>query len=140
MGEFRDEAVIAVTIYIGWETKDPAILRDCAVNDELAALRDEMRSVVESSHNPEPVDLSSYIVGPIPMSNCGAFWVFCPDGSKEGWERSNVMDAFRERFLDICVHGKARVCDVVMGGDNVDAPYIAAAAYYGHPIFLGGRR
>jgi hypothetical protein len=83
MGYIKHEAVIA-------EVSDEKIIR------KIVALRREMKKdQSECGLNP------GIIVGPVEVINGYSFFVFLPDGSKEGWDSSAKGDSWRERFLSL---------------------------------------
>lgn len=57
---------------------------------------------VEAFKASMPEELRPLLVGPIPaVINGGATYFFAPDGSKEGWETSDLAEEWRERFIDL---------------------------------------
>lgn len=52
-----------------------------------------------------PEHIRTLVLGPIPAAVNGYFsYVFLPDGSKEGWGRSEEADGYRAQFADLFRH------------------------------------
>jgi hypothetical protein len=88
MGYIKHDAVIA-------------ILDDHYGKDQIKdieSLREEMKT---PHHSHLEGDCSDRILGPCNGVNGYVTYVFAPDGSKEGWSHSDIMDEYRERFKTI---------------------------------------
>jgi hypothetical protein len=78
-----------------------AILDDHYGKDQIAdieALREEMK---RPHHSEIEGDCSDRILGPCNGVNGYTTYVFAPDGSKECWSHSDIMDSYRDRFKAI---------------------------------------
>ena len=99
MGYLRHDAVIAlIGDYSAAEKKVPALIRK---------LKREW-----------PEGLPKCILGPTLGVNGYNTWVFAPDGSKEGWDSSDLGDAMRSRFMEIMKAAGAELVHLQFGGDD----------------------
>jgi hypothetical protein len=93
--------------------------RDSKGIEEIEALKEKLTRP-ETYIDGEP--LSHYgdiILGPYTGVNGYTTYVFVPDGSKEGWEHSDIMAGYRQEFVGIA--SSSEYADVVllqMGGDD----------------------
>ena len=107
MGYIKHECVITV-LYD----------RDVPEVAEVEELRQAMAAASESLH-PRGSGLENWLLGPARGINGYTTYVFAPDGSKEGWEDSDIADEFRARFLEIVKRSKwADVVHLQLGGDD----------------------
>jgi len=73
-------------------------------------LRDEMSGEEE---------VPNCIVGPVYGINGYTSFAFLPDGSKEGWESSDLADTYRERFVAaVQLSSYPSVATIQLGGDD----------------------
>lgn len=57
---------------------------------------------VDAFRESMPEELRPLLVGPVPnIINGGAWFVFGPDGSKEGWSESDLAELWRRRFIEL---------------------------------------
>lgn len=87
---------------------------------------------VEAFRESLPEEWRRLLVGPVQsVVNGYLSFAFLPDGSKEGWEDSDLGDEFRQRFIDLFsfAHGDGSspfdvlVIDARFGGDEPGAGY-----------------
>lgn len=101
MGTIKHNAIVCTT----WSKKDAIEARQKA-KEIFEAKREGNGELVS--------ELIEYIV------NGGYSFFIAPDGSKEGWQRSNQCDDAREEFLD-WLRKSENHCDYIeirFGGDN----------------------
>jgi hypothetical protein len=66
-----------------------------------------------------PSELSHLVIGPILTAiNEDYSYCFFPDGSKEGWDISNLGDEWREKFISLFSEGYWDIVSVTFGGDE----------------------
>lgn len=65
--------------------------------------RDEAADMVDNFRAEMPEELRHLVVGPIPVvvNDGDSYFLFAPDGSKEGWDTSDEADDWREKFIDL---------------------------------------
>jgi hypothetical protein len=64
--------------------------------------RDTMDPKVEEWRGTLPAEWQALVVGPIRgIVNGDVTWFFAPDGSKEGWDTSDLGDSLREQFIGL---------------------------------------
>jgi len=87
---------------------------------------------VEGFRESLPEQFRKLIIGPVEsITNGYLHFIFLPDGSKEGWETSDLGDTYREQFIklfDFKYNDGSSPFDGVeirYGGDEPDAAYIA---------------
>lgn len=108
MGYIRHKAIVAATQDFS------AIGRGDATGD-VERFREEM-----------PEEYRKYLVGPVKGINAYDFWCFLPDGSKEGWDYSNEVQEWRERFASLLASTyPSEFVGIAFGADVDDGPYIS---------------
>jgi hypothetical protein len=73
-----------------------------------------------------PDDVRHLFVGPTRMTNIYAGWVWMPDGSKEGWARSDECDEWRDKLMALCRTNHIDFVHVALDGDIYEEPRILA--------------
>lgn len=90
MGYIAHDAVIVTASDYPWTYP-----RDGIKAPDVDAFRAEM-----------PEELRHLMVGPIEsVANGYRTYLFAPDGSKEGWDTSTLVDEWRERFIELFSEG-----------------------------------
>lgn len=86
MGYIAHDAVIVTTSDYPWT--HPA---DGSKAPDVEAFRAEM-----------PEELRRLVVGPVEsVANGYRTYLFAPDGSKQGWDTSELVDEWRDRFIEL---------------------------------------
>lgn len=80
---------------------------------------DDSGPMVDGFRAGMPEELRHLLVGPIPVVVNGgdSYFMFAPDGSKEGWDTSNEAEEWRVRFIDLLRPISADIVAVRFGGD-----------------------
>lgn len=114
MGYIRHQATIAIV----WDDDVAAIAAIEALRGEMADRR-PADSPADNVARDAPLNAPNCIVGPVKGINGYVSYAFLPDGSKDGWESSNVADKFRERFIQAAQKARfPNIATIQLGGDD----------------------
>lgn len=125
----------AVVVHIaGWVTM-PSVAGDRVQMPDLDAFRAEM-----------PDEMRQLCVGPIPTAvNGDLVACFLPDGSKEGWDTSDLGDLWRQRFIDLFAwefndgSSPFDVASIRFGGDDPDLAWLEQRPAVFSPVSRAGQ-
>lgn len=79
----------------------------------------------EAWREEQPEEFRHLLIGPIPsVTNGYLTFMLAPDGSKEGWDTSDIGDDLRGAFIELFAQNHIDCVEVRFGGDEPDLMWI----------------